>query len=255
VVNVLETFRLDDVVALVTGAGRGLGAAAAAALSDAGAHVVLAGRSRAALEAEAAAIRSGGGDADVVEIDVSSEESVIAGFENLKMRLGGVDVLVNNAAVAFSAPALETEVADFERVLRTNLIGSFVCARTFARLPARRPDRAVVNVASVVADGIAAGQVAYGASKAGVASVTRTLAWELARYGIRVNALSPGLFATDMPAQVLADPTQRDRLLRRIPLRRAAQPEEIGPPVVFLASSASSYLTGATLDVDGGYAG
>jgi NAD(P)-dependent dehydrogenase (short-subunit alcohol dehydrogenase family) len=252
-VNVLDSFRLDDTVVVVTGAGRGLGAAAAVALAAAGAHVVLSGRSSARLQDVAEKIRATGASAEVAIIDVTSEESVTAGFSAIAERHGGIDVLINNAAVLHAASAIDTELTDFEHVLRTNLTGSFVCARTFARLAPRRSDRVIVNVSSIVAEGVASGQVAYGASKAGVVSLTRTLAFELARHQIRVNALCPGYFATDLPTAVLADPARRERVLRQIPLRRAAEPAEVGPPIVFLASPASGYMTGASLYFDGGY--
>jgi NAD(P)-dependent dehydrogenase (short-subunit alcohol dehydrogenase family) len=194
-----------------------------------------------------------GARAEVQVLDVTDEASVVAGFAAVAETHGGVDVLVNNAAIEHEAPAVETAVADFDRVLRTNLTGSFLCARSFAALPARGPGRSIVNVSSLIAETGVRGQVAYGASKAGVLSMTRTLALELARDGIRVNALAPGYFATDMPAAVLSDEGLRDRLVRRIPLRRVGEPEEIGPPVVFLASPASRYMTGATLYFDGGF--
>ncbi|QLQ09740.1 MAG: glucose 1-dehydrogenase [Nocardioidaceae bacterium] len=250
--STLDAFRLDGHVAIVTGGGRGLGAVAAQALADAGAHVIVAGRTAAPLDEVVELITGSGGSAEAVVLDVTDVPVVQAAFASLAQAHGRLDILVNNAGVASEAPLVEAEVADWDRVVDANLRGSFVCAQAFARVPSD-VERSIINIASVAAHAGVKNQAAYVASKGGVVSLTRGLAVELVPARIRVNVISPGYFATDMPAELLANPRAAEGLLRKIPQGRVGRPEEIGPAVLFLASSASSYITGAVLNIDGGF--
>jgi NAD(P)-dependent dehydrogenase (short-subunit alcohol dehydrogenase family) len=248
----MDRFRLDGRTALVTGGGRGLGAATARALADAGAEVVVVGRSEDALAGTVEAVRAAGGRAGYRVVDVTLEREVEALFSWADETSSGMDIVVNNAAVAHEAAVTDVSGDSWDQVLHTNTRASFLTARELARRESDTP-RVVINVSSLAAFSGVKNQVAYSASKGAVESMTRALAVELAQRGIRVNAVAPGYFRTDMPAEVLGDERARHSLLRRIPQRRVPDPSEIGPTMVYLASEASAFLTGAVIHLDGGY--
>lgn len=249
----LDSFRLHGTTAVVTGGGRGLGAVMACSLAGAGATVVVVGRRPAPLDDVVRRIVASGGRAEAGVLDVSDADAVDALFSQVAERHRGVHVLANNAGIQHEAPATAIDPAAWRRVIDTNLGGTFNCSRAFAAVADGDAPRAIVNVASIAATVGVRNQAAYAASKGGIVSLTRALALEFVSRNIRVNAVVPGYFRTDMPAAVLADARLEERLLRKIPMRRIGVPEEIGPAVLFLASPASSYMTGATLHVDGGY--
>jgi 2-deoxy-D-gluconate 3-dehydrogenase len=250
---VLEAFRLDGKVAVVTGASRGLGRAMALALAQAGADVAVAARSAADLEDTAHAIAGLGRRAVAVPTDVTAYAQVEALMERAVGTLGRLDIVVNNSGVAVVAPAAELAPEDFARTVGVNLAGVFHGCRAAApRLIAQRAGK-VVNVASVLAQVGLPGYAAYAASKGGVISLTRALGVEWARHNVQVNALAPGWFVTDMNAAAFADARTRDRLLRDVPARRTGLADEIGPLTVYLASAASDFMTGQTLFLDGGH--
>lgn len=243
--------RLDGKVALVTGASGGLGRHFAQVLAAAGASVVLAARRVEKLEETARAIGHG---AHAVALDVADAASVTAAFAAAEDAAGGpVTIVINNAGIADTRPALDVTPEDWDRVLDTNLSGAFLVAQAAARrMSATRSGGSIVNIASIAGLRPAGAVAAYCASKAGLVHLTKALALEWARHGIRVNALCPGYIETDINADFFATEAGK-ALVKRIPQRRLGRPEELDAPLLLLASDASPYLTGATLAVDGGH--
>lgn len=252
---VVRRFRpLAGKVALVTGASRGIGAAAATALADAGADIVLAGRDERALAEAAEATRAGGTRVDTLTGDLSDAQRCRWLVEETVRRFGRLDVLVNAAGTTVRGPALESTEEDWDTVQTANLKSVFFTCQAAARVMREQDSGgAIVNIGSlngVVGNAWAA---SYAASKGGVVQLTKSLALEWVSSGIRVNAVGPGMVETDMTAPLLADEERYGRLLNHIPMGRFARPEEMGGAVVFLASDASSYMTGQVVYVDGGY--
>jgi NAD(P)-dependent dehydrogenase (short-subunit alcohol dehydrogenase family) len=244
---------LSGKVAIVIGASRGLGHEAALALARAGADVACCGRTVDGLRRTAADIKALGRRAPDVVVDVTEGAAVEAAFDRIVRELGALDVLVSAAGVMHAAPTLKTTVEDWDRVVRVNLTGSFTAACAAARQMQERGGRIILFGTSFVGPVLPL-TAAYGASKAGLHQLARSLAVEWARYGITVNVVAPGYFETEMPRAVLGDPELRQRVLARIPLRRVGIPSEIGPLINYLASDASGFMTGAVLRIDGGQA-
>jgi len=249
-VTVLDRFRLDGKVALVTGASSGLGVACAQALAEAGADVVLGARREDKLADTGRLVEAAGRRFVAVQTDVTDPDQcaamVAAGVE----QLGGVHVLVNNAGFGWAKPATRETPEEFRKVLDVNLHGQYWMSQAFAR--AAKDGGAIVNISSVL--GIRPGalpQAAYAASKAGLIGLTRDLAAQwTGRKGIRVNAVAPGYFPTEMTDQM--DPRESEFVTMITPAGRLGDPVEVACAVVFLASEAASYITGITLPVDGG---
>jgi NAD(P)-dependent dehydrogenase (short-subunit alcohol dehydrogenase family) len=239
-------------VAVVTGGGRGLGRAFALALAEAGADVALAARSTEDIERVAAEVKARGRRALAVPTDVAETADVERLVERVLGELGDLDILVNNSGVIHSAPLIETPLEEWDRVVATNLRGCFLCMRAAGRHFADRRAGKVINVASNFAFMGVPNYSSYCASKAAVVNLTRAAAIEWAGFGVQVNALAPGYVETDMNAAARGDEEMKARIVRQIPARRMARPEELGPLVVYLASSASDFMTGETLVFDGG---
>jgi NAD(P)-dependent dehydrogenase (short-subunit alcohol dehydrogenase family) len=246
--------RMDDLVALITGASRGLGEEAAVALSEAGAEVVLLSRTREELERVANRIRSLGGVARILVCDVTDVEAV----HSQVMSLERLDVLVNNTGMNIPEPFVEVSEERLDKQLGLNVRAAFVVAQTAVRKMLEAPNRrdrggAIVNISSQMGRVGAPLRAVYCMTKHAVEGLTKAMAIELAPLNIRVNAVAPTFIDTPMTAPFLAKPEFREWVMSRIPLGRIGTPGEVAAAVVFLASPASSLITGASLTVDGGW--
>jgi 2-dehydro-3-deoxy-D-gluconate 5-dehydrogenase len=250
---ILDRFRLDGRVALVTGATRGLGQAMAVALAEAGADVAALGRTPASGTAES--VRGLGRRCLTLETDLRAASAADLGsvVERVVAELGGLNILVNNAGIIRRAPSLEFTEEDWDHVVQVNLRALFFLSQAAARHMAAHGGGKVINVASVLSFQGGILVPAYTAAKSGVAGLTRALANEWAAKNINVNAIAPGYMATDNTTALRADPVRNQAILDRIPARRWGTVEDLKGAVVFLASAASDYMHGATVSVDGGW--
>ncbi len=247
-----DSFRLDDRVAIVTGANTGLGQAMAVALAGAGAAIALVGRS--APDETVTRIRALGRRCAVIMADLSSTEGVGDIIEQAAAQLGSPDILVNNAGIIRRADAFEFTEADWDAVLATNLKVPFFLAQAAARRMRDENRRGkIINVASLLSFQGGIRVASYTASKSGLAGLTRLLANEWAVHGINVNAIVPGYIATNNTEALRNDPQRNRDILARIPAGRWGDPDDLGGAVVFLASAASAYIHGAMLPIDGGW--
>ena len=236
--------------ALVTGASRGIGEACARTLADAGYRVVLAARSRERLDTVAQQLGASGMDTFVIEMDLSSTESIGSAFATTLKQFGRVDVLVNNAGITRDGLAVRMKLEDWHSVLQTNLSGAFLAIQQV--LPGMMKERwgRIINIASVVGEMGNAGQVNYATSKAGLLGLTKSLAQELGSRNITVNAVSPGFIETEMTEHLSAE--LKAKMIVQTPLRRMGTAGEIASAVKFLASDEASFITGHVLSVNGG---
>jgi 2-deoxy-D-gluconate 3-dehydrogenase len=261
--TVLDHFRLDRKIALVTGSASGLGAAIAIALAQAGATVACHGNRRAATSTAAAI----GERAAAFQADLSSTSGAAQLFSQVKQTYGRVDILVNNAGTILRDAAENTSLEDWQLVLQVNLTAVFQLSQLAARdmiaraaaapKPATPPQSIgkIVNIASLLSFQGGIRVPAYAASKGGVAQLTKALANEWTPRGIQVNAIAPGYFATTNTEALQADETRNRQILERIPAGRWGQPEDLAGAALYLASAASNYVTGTVLTVDGGWMG
>ncbi len=241
---------LTGKVALVTGASQGIGRAIALDLAKNGATVALAARSIDKLESLAAEINAAGGTAKAFALDVTSEDSIKSCAKAVLADLGACHILVNNAGITRDGLVLRMKLADFDDILRANLTGAFLLTQAVISSMMKARWGRVINITSVVGQTGAAGQVNYAASKAGLIGLTKSLAREFASRNITVNAVAPGFISTAM-TEGLTD-EQRSSILAQVPLGRYGTVEDIASSVTFLASDAAGYITGHTLDVNGG---
>jgi NAD(P)-dependent dehydrogenase (short-subunit alcohol dehydrogenase family) len=243
------TADLSGKTALVTGASSGFGAHFSKTLAAAGAKLVVAARREERLATLVKDIESGGGRASAMKLDVADGAAVMAAFE----QLGAVDIVVNNAGVSGATRALETPEEEWRWTYDVNVHGVFFVAQAAAqRMVAAGRGGSIINIASITAARPAAGNAAYASSKAAVAHLTRCLALDWARHDIRVNALAPGYFETDINREFLAS-DYGQKMIRRIPQRRTGELHDLDGPLLLLASDASSYMTGTCIAVDGGH--
>jgi len=248
-----DRFDLTGQVAFVTGASSGLGAHFAQTLAGAGARVVIAARRTDRLADLAARIEADGGYALPVALDVTDAASVAAAVRGAEDALGGITILVNNAGVPPRALTLEMEEEEWDRVIGTNLKGAWLVAREIGRhMVAHGKGGRIINIASVLGwKTVAKGIQSYGVSKAGLVSLTETMALEVARHGILVNAIAPGYIRTELNDAFLdSDPGQR--IQTRVAVRRFGEPDDLDGALLLLAGSAGAYITGSVIAVDGG---
>jgi 3-oxoacyl-[acyl-carrier protein] reductase len=243
--------QLDGRIAIVTGAGQGIGYGVATCLARAGANVVVNDSVPERITRAVTDIAALGVQALGVQASVTQAGEVERLVQETLSRFGKIDILVNNAGVVVVKSITEQSEADWDKVLSVNLKGVFLCCHRVVQEMIKQKRGAIVNIASIAAFHYTVPHVPYAASKAGVVALTRDLAYEVARFGVRVNAIAPGPIETPMMGTALTT-QQREAYARNIPLGRLGQPQDIGEAAVFLASDAAGYITGATLPVSGG---
>lgn len=252
---VLDKFSLKDRVGIVTGGGQGLGRAFALAFAEAGAHVVVAELNAKTADGTAAEVRGLGRQALAVPTDVRRRDSVASMVEQTVKRFGRLDFVMNNAGISKWGAAESVTESDWREVMDVNLTGVFYCAQECARVMMGRGGGSIINIASM--SGLIVNrpqpQASYNASKAAVIHLTRSLAAEWAAHNIRVNSISPGYMEGPMAGPFFSDPKYGGVWLDSTPMKRPGRPEELGPLAVFLASDASSFVTGSNVVIDGGY--
>jgi NAD(P)-dependent dehydrogenase (short-subunit alcohol dehydrogenase family) len=244
-------FSLDNRVAVVTGASRGIGHTVAAALASAGARLALLGRDPATLDAAAKDLTGQGKQAIPIVADVSNIASIGPALAQVISHYGRLDILVNNAGMEELRPSLDVNEALWDRILGTNLKGAFFCAQQAAAL--MTDGGSIINICSLTSEIGVPGAAPYGASKSGLAGLTRTLATEWAPRNIRVNGIGPGYFRTALTESFYENAQWRDAMLDKIPLRRFGRLPDLAGAAIFLCSDAAAYITGQVLYVDGGY--
>ena len=249
-------FSLKNKVAIITGARRGIGRTHALTLSKAGAKVVVCDISEEDCQKVVEEIKKEKGEALALKCDVAKKEEVEGIVKKTVEKFGKVDILVNNAGICQFKPFLELTEEEWDRTLDINLKGYFLCAQAAAKEMVKQKSGVIINIASVAMGQVGVGfptLAHYCASKAGIVAMTETLASELAPFNIRVNAIAPGAIETPMIDPMKQDPKIMEAMLARVPMHRAGRPEEVSNLVLFLASDESSYMTGSTVVIDGGW--
>jgi gluconate 5-dehydrogenase len=252
-VSVLDLFRLDGKVALVTGASSGIGRAIAAALAEAGAKVVLVARRAAELDSARREIEATRGAAAVLACDLADRAALFACATEAPRAFGAPDILVSAAGVNIRRPMLEVSETDWDATLRVNLEAPFFLAQRLAPAMIERGWGRIINIASLQSVRAFGNSGAYGASKGGVMQLTRAQAEAWSRFGVNANAIAPGFFATALTAPVASDPAKWRQMAERTMIGRNGELADLAGTAVFLASRASDYITGQTIFLDGGF--
>ncbi|AFP31198.1 Gluconate 5-dehydrogenase [Marinobacter sp. BSs20148] len=251
--DINHLFNMAGKRVLVTGASSGLGRHFARTLARAGARIAVGARRTDRLQTLVEEIRSDGGEAIALALDVSSRKSVIACLDALNDQFGGLDVVVNNAGVSDTKAALDYTDDDWDNILQTNLKGAWMVAQEGARRMVKNGGGSIVNVTSILSSRVTAGVGPYCAAKAGLAHLTRSLALELARYGVRVNSLAPGYVMTEINRELLESDVG-EKLKKRIPARKFCEVQDLDGALLLLASDAGRAMTGSEIVVDNGHA-
>lgn len=251
---ILEKLSLKNKTALVTGASRGLGRRFSTVLCKMGANVVLAARNKDKLLETQETIKNANGECYAVDIDVNSEESISSAFEKAERKYGEISILINNAGIAVSKSSLKTSIEDWDNVINTNLRGVFACSKVFAnKLIIHKKPGKIVNISSIAAEIVLGNYLSsYCASKAAVSHLTRTLAFEYAKYNIQVNAIAPGYILTDLNKNFF-ETDEGKEMIKTIPQKRLGKPEELDGALLLLCSELGSFMTGSVIRVDGGH--
>jgi len=249
----LELFDLSGKTAMVTGSTRGLGEVAAMALAKVGADVAVCGRNKADLDRVSDAIKNLGKNSAGFFLDVTSKESVHKGVEQILEHFGKIDILVNNAGVNHRVPILEYPEEAWDLVINTNLKGYFLVTQAVVPQMIERGYGKVINMSSILGTVALPNQLAYASSKGGVDQMTKVMALEWAKQGVRVNAIGPTYFETELVAQIRNDPERYNFINERTPMGRWGYPPELEGIAIFLAAPASDFITGQTIYIDGGW--
>lgn len=247
---ILDEFRLDGKVAIVTGGGRGLGKVMALALAEAGADVVVAARTAGEIAQTASEVKGLGRKSLAISTDVTKANQVTKMVGQTISEFGKIDILVNNAGLGLEKPALKTTVEEWDTMIRANLTSAFLCCKAVAKHMVERKSGTIINIASGLGERGVPGAAAYCASKGGVIQLTKVLALEWASYGVRVNAIGPGWFPPSSAGQNYEPAAEI--LPRYIPLGRRGEPADVAGAVIYLASDSSSFMTGETIFIEGG---
>jgi NAD(P)-dependent dehydrogenase (short-subunit alcohol dehydrogenase family) len=249
----VELFDLSGKVAMVTGGSRGLGEVAVMALAKAGADVAVCGRKVQDLERVSGAVKALGRRSGAFALEVTSKAAVQEGVKRILQELGKVDILVNNAGVNYRVPVLEYPEEEWDLVINTNLKGYFLVAQAVVPQMIERGYGKVINMSSILGAVALPNQLAYASSKGGVDQMTKVMAIEWAKKGVRVNAIGPTYFETELVAQLRNDPERFNFINERTPMGRWGYPHELEGIVIFLAAPASDFITGQTIYIDGGW--
>jgi len=251
--TIFLNFRVDNKVAFVTGGSKGIGRACALALANAGANIVIAARDLKMLEKVKKEIEMLGSEAIALKFDITEFSRIPEIIKAIINKFGKIDILINNAGVTFREPALEVSEKTWDDTFDVNLKGLFFITKEVAKYMIKQKKGKIINISSMNSITGLLENASYNASKAGISGLTQVLAMEWGRYGINVNSIAPTFTKTEMASHIFKNKDKYNEIINNIPLRRLADPMEIGAAVVFLASPASDFITGAILLVDGGW--